>query len=502
VQSENLRIRLRRRSEWEAFGLGRVMLREWRRPIYAAWACTYGLVALIVVLATPAWPAAAPWVLWWLKPFFDRVLVFVLGQCVFGRSPSLGNVWRALPGILRHSGLLSGLTIRRFSPIRSLLLPVWQLEQQPGASARARARLISRRPWLHAAWLTSACASMSVALLISQILLFEFLVPVGQEGLFGWDVWMGPGLSPSAALLFLAFSAIADALVEPLYVASGFSLYLSRRSDLEAWDVELGFRRLAARVPADDAPARRPGVVAALVALIWIGLSGSPVCAQTRGGEAAGAVPAASTDPKAIIRDVLRDPVFGTEREAIEWQPKATPDASRRDRAPWMLVLQRWLERLAGLIRLLVWPSAAALVAWLVSVLIRRRPQLHGTPDTLPEALFGVDVRPESLPRDVPGQARELIEGGQLTAALGLLYRAALSALVHRSGIRFWSGDTEGDCVRRAEPVLSGSALVYFGELVSSWQQAAYGRKPPARDRAMSLCDGWAAHFSGRSPAR
>ena len=34
-------------------------------------------------------------------------------------------------------------------------------------------------------------------------------------------------------------------LIEPLYVAGGFALYLKRRSDLEAWDVEMQLRRLA-----------------------------------------------------------------------------------------------------------------------------------------------------------------------------------------------------------------------------------------------------------------
>jgi hypothetical protein len=39
-------------------------------------------------------------------------------------------------------------------------------------------------------------------------------------------------------------------IVEPFYVAAGFTLYLNRRTELESWDIELGFRTLAARLEA------------------------------------------------------------------------------------------------------------------------------------------------------------------------------------------------------------------------------------------------------------
>jgi thiosulfate reductase cytochrome b subunit len=32
-------------------------------------------------------------------------------------------------------------------------------------------------------------------------------------------------------------------MLEPFYVASGFAMYLNRRVELEAWDVEQEFRR-------------------------------------------------------------------------------------------------------------------------------------------------------------------------------------------------------------------------------------------------------------------
>src|SRR5690606_23475696 len=59
------------------------------------------------------------------------------------------------------------------------------------------------------------------------------------------------GLS-SDALWLDHLSNLLYALVlvvwEPIYVASGFSLYLNRRTILEAWDIELAFRRIRARL--------------------------------------------------------------------------------------------------------------------------------------------------------------------------------------------------------------------------------------------------------------
>ena len=54
--------------------------------------------------------------------------------------------------------------------------------------------------------------------------------------------------------------AIAVLFLEPFYVAAGFAMYLNRRAELEAWDIEQEFRRAFARMIAaacGDRGARR-----------------------------------------------------------------------------------------------------------------------------------------------------------------------------------------------------------------------------------------------------
>jgi thiosulfate reductase cytochrome b subunit len=49
----------------------------------------------------------------------------------------------------------------------------------------------------------------------------------------------GLGSALPAALLYMAVVAV----LEPFYVAAGFAMYLNRRVELEAWDIEQEFRR-------------------------------------------------------------------------------------------------------------------------------------------------------------------------------------------------------------------------------------------------------------------
>jgi len=52
------------------------------------------------------------------------------------------------------------------------------------------------------------------------------------------------GTLPEVLSIALPISyAIAVFFVEPFYVAAGFAMYLNRRADLEAWDIEQEFRR-------------------------------------------------------------------------------------------------------------------------------------------------------------------------------------------------------------------------------------------------------------------
>ena len=501
MQLDQLRLHLRRRSEWEALELGRAMLRAWSGPVYRAWFATFIPFAVALTLALWPWPEISGLVLWWCKPIFDRVLLYVYSQCAFGVEPTVRDVYRALPSILRRSGLLAWLTVYRLGPARSFVLPIWLLERQHGRAARTRGRLLKRRAGSYAVWLTMTCAIMWVALYASQVLIFEALIPIGQEGLFSWEQWTSDSLDHTALALLSLFATVAACVTEPLYIASGFSLYLNRRAELEAWDVELQFRSLAQRRPQDTGKESRARTVA--VAVVLLALTAATAHAQ-------GSTPAGDPRPKTsttsgalsparrIVLDVLRDPVFGVEREVMEWRPKNTPGTTTAPQLPaWLRWIPAAVAMMATAGRYLVGIGAGVLLAWLLVRLQRR-----GAARTAlgvagaPAVLFGLDVRPESLPANLVTRARQLARAGDVTAALALLYRGALVALVHGAGVQFKDGDTERDCLRRAGDALHGGELAYFTTLVRSWQHAAYARTAPDVDAVLGLCDQWPASFA------
>ena len=120
-----------------------------------------------------------------------------------------------------------------------------------------------------------------------------------------------------------------------------------------------------------------------------------------------------------------------------------------------------------------------------------------------PEALAGLDIRPESLPPDVAGEALILFHTGDARGALALLYRGALAALVHGHRLEIAASATEGDCLRAAS-ALGEDLNSGFGELTAAWMRVAYLGEGPGGAAMERLCERWRVVFgppaSGSAP--
>ena len=486
MQLEQIAINLRPRNPWEALDLGGVLAAEWRAPALAAWCATYwvgGLFLLILLQNHLAWVGV---LLWWLKPAFDRVLLHVYGQALFAAPPALGQTLRALPGLCRGPGLISALTLRRLSTARPLLLPVWQLEQQRGRAARQRFKVLGARCRSQAFWLTFFCANLLSILWLSLLILIQWLLPDGAASVLSWDELLHGELAPSKTLMTTLLWMVAETLVEPFYVASGFALYLNRRSELEGWDIELAFRRLSRRKRSEGSALR--GFAGACLALALL-LPATP-------GWAADAAP---PPVRQTVDAVLAQPVFGQPKEDWEWRliPPA-PAAPNAAVTAWAKLLEALVRGLAavgkGAVGLL-----AVIAAALFAYLLWRSRQTFWPRNPVnavsAEPLFGFDLRPAALPADVPAAARAALARGEVSVALSLLYRGALSALIHQHQAEFRAGDTEDDCLRRSQPYLSAAAQAYFATLLYAWQISAYAGQLPPADTLERLCSAWAGHF-------
>jgi hypothetical protein len=240
VQVDAFAIRLRRRSQMEAADLGIRLCQRFGRSVYGC----YALVVVPVAIFSLATFEIATWlpglVLWWAKPWVDRTILFVLSRAAFGQETTVRDLWSAQ----RHvwwSQLIRTLTTRRLSPWRSFTQPVYQLEGQSGGRLRRRVVQIRAGHAGTAFLLTGAFSLVEVGLMISVLALAWLFAPQGMAPDLDRIFLVGTTNAFDFALELTY--ALVVCFLEPFYVAAGFAMYLNRRVELEAWDIEQEFRR-------------------------------------------------------------------------------------------------------------------------------------------------------------------------------------------------------------------------------------------------------------------
>lgn len=515
----------RTRAAMEAADLGLSLLQAHWRPVARVWGLQLSfLLALLLpfLRQTPLWILAA---LWWLKPWLDRGVLFVLSRAVFGQPASVWDFlgeWRSV----HRRGLVASLLWRRLSPMRSYVLPISQLEGLRGAGYRRRARVLTRKGGGTGFLLTCSGWAFTLLTAVGFIALLQAMMPAGSR-VQVWDGFNNPGLGFQWFLLGVGLLALT--LTEPLFVAGGFGLYLNRRAHLEGWDLELAFRRLATRLAlvlllawamplrlAAQAPAPNPA-------------------AQASAPEASGTAPQATppTGPaprpaegplrpdeearQRAQRILEQDPAFKHTKEVriLSYEPTGREPRWLRSLLDYLFAkeqpaqpskpqdldfLKRMWDLLALVGKVVLVGGLLAVVLWLVYRFRHRLglPLVEAKAWEAPEAVAGLDIRPESLPPDVPEAARNLFLRGEARAALALLYRGALAELVHRRAMEIPASATEGDCLRAAEGHLEEGPASAFHLLTGTWQRLAYKNEVPTRDAFEVLCDAWPAAFGGR----
>ncbi|WP_422084785.1 DUF4129 domain-containing protein [Variovorax sp.] len=161
--------------------------------------------------------------------------------------------------------------------------------------------------------------------------------------------------------------------------------------------------------------------------------------------------------------------------------------------------LRDFVRTVAEGARWLIWGLAALALAWL-AIRIHRwaRVRAGGARPgkaPLPSHVGSLDIRPESLPDDVGNAAAALWQRGQHRPALSLLYRGALSRLVHAHGVPVRAASTEGECVALAASRLQPQAQAFFVRLVDAWQLAAYGGRLPSTAQVLAICGEFDLHL-------
>lgn len=484
MRLDRIEVELRPRSPWEAMELGIALVRRHARAIWVPW-----MLASLPVFAlcnAIGWGLdALPWAglaMWWLKPLFDRLPLWVLSRAVFGQTSTLRETLRA-PRAFGWRSLLRDLTWRRISTVRSVSMPVTLLENASGPQLGERRKIIVGSGGA-ASGLTFLCLNFELVLACSCIAIVFVFVPTEYLTESARAVWaLLFEQPPRWALLGLNLVAwAATSFVEPFYVGAGFAFYLNRRTHLEAWDLELMFRRLATRL--------RAAMPALMLCVCLASASWSPAGrAQEKEAEASEtyreldrALQSASLVEDArfagAVDEAYRDPLLRPKKQQSVWELKKPDDPKRRD--PWSIP---WLgEGFGALFEVALWGLLAAALIWLVLRTRHWWPHLWRIdakalpPEPIVET---AQAAPDALPHDVPAAVRRLWTAGRARPALALLYRASVQKMIERAGATLAPGATEAQCLRASQRMPDGDDRGLFAQVVRTWQHAAYAQRLP-----------------------
>ncbi|MCZ6872599.1 MAG: DUF4129 domain-containing protein [bacterium] len=510
-------VEARVRRPWEAIDLGFVLARQWWKPLFLSWLIpSFTLFLLLsVVFYQHAW--VAPFVVWWCKPFWDRAPLYIASRALFGEEIGVRETLKALFSLYK-TDWLAWLCWRRLSLNRAFEMPVTVLENLQGKQRQSRLTILHPRNSNASRWLTIICTHLEALFTIGVISMVFIMLPE-QARSDAWGLILTPEGLIEQAWSLLSYSAMA--LIAPFYTVAGFALYISRRIDLEAWDIEIKFRHLAASQPCTGG--KTPLLLCFVLALSISGLTLQPSYAEQAGAtihHTANLSTTKSTDhvdprqqSKDLINDILAGDDFHQRIRFNKWRLKGrqaeTPGI--QPLPEWVIAIIEFFERHAsimGAIRGLFKHLAKGLevLLWVVVVLlfsyffyryrdslqrfIRAEKKVARQPHT-PDVLFGLDVTQASLPKDVPDQVRALWQAEQYRPALSLLYRATLSSLMHQYDFVFSDEHTEGECASivslRGDPKLSA----YTQQLTYFWQQVAYAHRLPESAQVDVMCQQW-----------
>jgi hypothetical protein len=221
--------------------------------------------------------------------------------------------------------------------------------------------------------------------------------------------------------------------------------------------------------------------------------------------------PLTSQASRDTIQTILDQPPF-TNKETVtryrfgEDKPDTkTPDDGKTPE--WLKALASLLDSqrfgfIANLIEVLLWAAVMSAIGVLIwryrdwlQAFVSRRPVLNRrAARPLPQQAFGLDLSRETLPADIAASAESLWQTNP-RAALGLLYRALLSHLLHDHNMALKPADTEGEVLQRVEQLHQPALLAFSKTLTGHWQNMAYGHRLPPAHLQQELCDGWRTLF-------
>jgi len=494
MRLEDVTAEIRPRTPWESIDLGCALARRHFGAVLRAWGVTVVPLWIVLALLLKNHPSMFIFFVRWLKPIYDRVPLLVLSRALFGAKPSTLEVAKAWPKVMMRR-LWFALFIGRFSPSRSLSLPVSELEGLSGKAYRQRVKLLERNGGEGATKATLVAGLLELVAGLGLVMLAMMMVPdqVSDRWFSGiGDYFNYHEVTDIPAGFYWLMSLVYMAsivLMEPFYVAAGFALYINSRTLTEGWDIELAFKRMSERL----GKVTRSGsslillVIAVFSMTFW---SGDVMAEETSNP------PETHDVSKERIQEIVSHEDFTVHHRYVD------VPVEKKGEKSWLwdfLFSDSKMPSFMGTLGKVVFYCAVLALLVGLAVLIaknrwafalwKRRVKAPPLPKTT--SVMGMEVSPESLPDDVVESVRSAWQNGDVSLALGLLYRGAIAALIYNEQVLIEASDTEGDCLARVREHSNPEIVRYFSDLTQIWTAFAYGGNVPEEGEFCALCDRW-----------
>jgi len=529
---EKVTAQIRPRRGWEAIDLGISLVQQHAKTLYKIWFVISLPFFLIFALLLNSEPTIMILSLWWIKPILERPLLHFLSRELFGEGLTAKQCIKAFFSLAKIQWFAS-LSWRRLSFTRSFDLPLIQLEGLKGQDRTRRLRVIHSGDSGSAVWLTIIFALTETIFYFSFISFIFLLIPeIYLENFDLWKWMTADSESNLTAFVFNLLSYLGMSIVAPFYVACGFALYLNQRTHLEAWDIELSFKRLATRLtekssnikvnlasllfasffalaiggiyPTDASAEQEPSIIESQQqSSIEDSLKKAEREFEDKLADKNETAVTNNNDieeinheqAKTIITEIKEGEDFHqivTEENIrrIKSVETETKNSTSNYSSGWLI----FAKIFALLVEFALWIFIAVLLIFLI--LKYRHLLVRATPNkkikkARPEKLFGLDLNSDSLPEKPWLVAQELIEQKKFREALSLLYRASLVWYIENSEVLIKEGYTELECLKQIAKHTAKNNHTYLKNLTNSWRNLAYAHLTPSVEDMQNLCTHW-----------
>lgn len=247
---DKLTVNVKPLSAYQAMDLGLAVARAWYVELWQLWwrANAWLLVVMVGLgVLLHFWFIQNDWgfagyllPLWWCKPWLERPLLIYLSQRLFNDDYQIQDVKETA----KTMPTLRFMLLRRFGLKRMMIMPVHLLERQSQTNAKARLHVLTRH--------------QDNAIILHSVIFFAIEVVFYMVAAWVFVELLGLGTATELhhqsiliqmlwGLFELGLYLLVMSVITPFFVASGFMMYLCKRSLLEGWDIELTFRKLVYR---------------------------------------------------------------------------------------------------------------------------------------------------------------------------------------------------------------------------------------------------------------